>query len=670
LSSHDRARLRAAVVDDFVFNDRRRAGVGLVEGADAYVEAVAALWELAPDIEYDVPFPLALERHGLVAAERGFGTLREGGGAFERLLVFVSIVAGDRVSRLELFDVDAADAALARLAELRPDPLRIPPNAATRAGDRCLEAMKARDWDALDSLCAPTCVFDDRQPASLTTGGRDMLIANVRLVASSGTRVSRPLLATAGDRLALERARLTGADAASSFEIENLWLTEVDAEGRVVAVIVFDPDDRRAASAELFERHARSDAARWTPAAVFEYFRALNDHDLERCRAALPDDFVFHDHRRTGVGRLESADDYVASLTPLFERAPGWTIEALYYVVEEKHGTLAVARWFGTLAEGGEFETVVVRLVLYRGDRLGEIELFEPENLDVARARFEELRPDATRIPPNAASRLRDRSYEAWKTRDWAALRAFASPDFTFEDRGKRALVRGDVEMWIESQQFVRSESGARVARELIGTAGERIALERIVWSGGPAGSPVEREHLRLTELDADGRLRASIRFDLDDRAAAFAEAHARFVAGEAAATGGQAPLVALSVAMARHDWETLRGCMAPDAVVHDHRMLSLGELGPDQWVESLRVRVDLAPDVKPEWFRILAWNRHGRVSVARAFGTLRDGGPFENVFVVVALVEGDRLQRFEIFDVTDADRALARFEELCSDRP
>jgi hypothetical protein len=121
---------------------------------------------------------------------------------------------------------------------------------------------------------------------------------------------------------------------------------------------------------------------------------------------------------------------------------------------------------------------------------------------------------------------------------------------------------------------------------------------------------------------------------------------------------------------MARHDWETLRGCLAPDAVVHDHRMLSLGELGPDEWVESLRVRVDLAPDVKPEWFRILAWNRHGRVSVARAFGMLRDGGPFENVFVVVALVEGDRLQRFEIFDVADADRALARFEELCSDRP
>jgi class 3 adenylate cyclase len=665
LSSHDRSRVRAAVTEDVVFNDRRRAGVGPVEGADAYLEALAVLWDLAPDIEYE-GFVLALERHGLVVAERSSGTLREGGGGFERPLVTVSTVTGGRLTRLELFDVDDVDATLARLAELRPDPLRIPPNAATRAGDRFVTAFEAQDWKALEALLAPDLVFEDRRRRFFVTGDRDMLIANGRLIGSTGARVSRAVLATAGDRLALERRRWTGTGELA-FEVETLELCEVDAEGRAVAVLTFDPDDRRAASAELFERHARSDAARWTPAAVFEFFRALNDHDLERCRAKLPDDFVFHDHRRTGVGRLEDADEYIASLTPLFERAPGWTIEALYYVAEEKHGTLAVARWFGTLAEGGEFETVVVRLVLYRGDRLGGIELFEPEDLDVARARFEELRPDPLRIPPNAATRARDRTHEAQKAGDWAALRALASPDFKFEDRGKRALVSGDVEMWIENNRLGQLGS---VARELIGTAGDRIALERTVWTVGPDANPVEVEHLRLTEVDADGRIRASIRFDLDDRAAAFAEAHARFVAGEAAATGGQAPLVTLSVAMARHDWETLRGCLAPDAVVHDHRMLSLGELGPDQWVESLRVRVELAPDVKPEWFRILAWNRHGRVSVARAFGTLRDGGPFENVFVVVALVEGDRLQRFEIFDVADADRALARFEELCSERP
>lgn len=42
-------------------------------------------------------------------------------------------------------------------------------------------------------------------------------------------------------------------------------------------------------------------------------------------------------------------------------------------------------------------------------------------------------------------------------------------------------------------------------------------------------------------------------------------------------------------------------------------------------------------------------------------------GGPFENIIVGVAVTAGNRLQRYEFFDVGDADQALARFEELCS---
>jgi ketosteroid isomerase-like protein len=45
----------------------------------------------------------------------------------------------------------------------------------------------------------------------------------------------------------------------------------------------------------------------------------------------------------------------------------------------------------------------------------------------------------------------------------------------------------------------------------------------------------------------------------------------------------------------------------------------------------------------------------------------MRDGGPFENLYAHVILTEGDRIQRFEIFDVADTDRALARFDELCA---
>ena len=71
------------------------------------------------------------------------------------------------------------------------------------------------------------------------------------------------------------------------------------------------------------------------------------------------------------------------------------------------------------------------------------------------------------------------------------------------------------------------------------------------------------------------------------------------------------------------------------------------------------------------EEFRILAWNHHGRVGLARLAGTMPyGGGPFENVLVRLIVTDGDRIQHLELFDICDPDRALARFEELCADLP
>ena len=44
-------------------------------------------------------------------------------------------------------------------------------------------------------------------------------------------------------------------------------------------------------------------------------------------------------------------------------------------------------------------------------------------------------------------------------------------------------------------------------------------------------------------------------------------------------------------------------------------------------------------------------------------------GGPFENVFVAVVLTAGNHLVRSEVFPITDAERALAHFAELCANQ-
>jgi ketosteroid isomerase-like protein len=119
---------------------------------------------------------------------------------------------------------------------------------------------------------------------------------------------------------------------------------------------------------------------------------ALMDHDFARLRAVLPEDFVFHDHRRAGLGRVEGAAAFVASLAPLAEQAPDFCIETLFTIAIGEHGMLDMARVFGTLAaSGGAFETFYARLGTWRGDRIVAMELFEPNDLDRARARFTEL---------------------------------------------------------------------------------------------------------------------------------------------------------------------------------------------------------------------------------------------------------------------------------------
>jgi hypothetical protein len=227
--------------------------------------------------------------------------------------------------------------------------------------------------------------------------------------------------------------------------------------------------------------------------------------------------------------------------------------------------------------------------------------------------------------------------------------------------------VTGDFEMWIASMKEATSWPGSCVTHTRIGTAGDWVMIEREVWTRGPDTGAFEIELIRLIEVATDGRLLAWVNFDVEDRSAALAEAHARFVAGEAAAIGGQAPVVATICAFRQHDWGAFRRCLAPDLVLHDHRTLGLGTLDQDEWIESVRAWGELSPDLDAEVLRILAWNRCGCTDLTRVFGT-RDGGAFESLFIRVLLTEGAHIQRYELFDVGDTDRALARFAELCAE--
>jgi ketosteroid isomerase-like protein len=656
----DLDRYGAALAPAVEFADHRALGFPRTTGAEAYMRRLASLDEVAADVANRIEDVLAIRADAFLVRWLNYGSDRAGGGAFERPFLILFVFGADgRVTHNELFDADREADALARFDALTAAPPATPfANAAWRAVEKSDAAMERRDWDAMVACYAPGSVLDDRRSLVRTFVSGEANLAHLRFLFDARRNSSRKLLATRGDRLALDRMALTSAARHGGLaEFEMLNVVEVDATGRRVAVVAFDPGDLDAAYAELDARYG----ATKVPTLLL---RALAARDWDAVAALLASNLVIEDHRLLGWGTLHGTAAYITSLQALVDLAPDANLR-LDHLEDSGRGALGITLLEGT-REGGAFEDRrVVVVELDAQERIRRLDFYDLDHLDQARARFAELRPDPLRIPPNAASRASDLRHAAWQARDWDALRALASPDFSFEDRSKIARVSGDVEMWIENNRFVEP---ALVERELIGTAGDRVALERVLWKGEPDGAPVEREHLRLTEVDAEGRIRASIRFDPDDRAAAFLEAQARFAAGEAATIGGQAPIVALYRSITRHDWETVRGCLAEDAVMWDRRALGiLGTLDRDPWVESLRAAADVAPDWNAEVVRILTWNGRGRVQLTRMFGT-RDGGPFENLYAHVILTDGDRIARFEYFDVADADGALARFAELCAD--
>src|SRR6185436_6337381 len=120
---------------------------------------------------------------------------------------------------------------------------------------RWCEVCERGDWEALSALYAEDAVLDERRPLVRMTGGRDALVKNARyLWETSGGRLTRTLLAVAGDRHALELNHWCAREGVPDFEVDILLLIEVDDQGRFARITGFDPADRVAANAEMVAR--------------------------------------------------------------------------------------------------------------------------------------------------------------------------------------------------------------------------------------------------------------------------------------------------------------------------------------------------------------------------------------------------------------------------------
>ena len=152
----------------------------------------------------------------------------------------------------------------------------------------------------------------------------------------------------------------------------------------------------------------------------------------------------------------------------------------------------------------------------------------------------------------------------------------------------------------------------------------------------------------------------ARVVFSLDDLDAAFEELDARYLAGEAATYA--------------HTWSAITSANAAfnrremfattsDWVNIDHRRLT--GFTPGDQEAYVRATWDLAPDVKNRIVAVHRMSYVGAVFTQALSATSRESFEAEWRDVVLLTFRGDSMSRCEVFEESDLDAALARFDEL-----
>lgn len=569
--------------------------------------------------------------------------------------VDIFTVDGNLIDRLEVFDEADVDAALARFDELHP-PTRRLENAASRVADQFLAHFAARDWSGLGEALAENFSSDDRRRVvgAGVRHGRDAQMADIRSIADVGTtHITSNPIALRGQRLVLTRGQLTfrgqGADA---YFTESFSVVEINAEDRIVALVSFDLEDIDAAYEELEHRYLAGEAAPY--ARVWQMGIDTLGEANRHQPGPMMRQIAYTDHRRVPF----APGDFAHAVEELWSLVPDARYRTTVAHALDTHGIVSGLVIEGSDKHGNELQWARTLLFVADGPQM---EVYEEDDVDAALARFEELRPPARGLE-NAASQVAQRFLAHFTARNWDAMTEMMVDDFCSDDR--RGVVGSGIRRGraaqIADMQVIADNGLVEATRTHIATRGENLALMRVGFAYRNEGSAAFRsEVLGIAEINADNRLVAIASFELNEIDSAFAELDARYLAGEGAAHA--------------HTWSTIaegyaalnRGEMpltTTDFVDIDHRHLTT--IGPGDLMPYLRAALaDSANRLD-----ILAVHRltnHGGVVTHVARGTTPQGLDAEWRVINVITIDGNLINRCEMFDESDLDAALARFDEL-----
>ncbi|MFZ0719140.1 MAG: ATPase, partial [Mycobacterium sp.] len=642
---------------DWVTVDNRRA---TPFASSTMTASLRAMWDLTQDLNIHIETVYRLNAFGAVVCHTGSGTSPEGFDAEWRAIDILT-VEGDRITRCEVFDEDELDTAVARFEELSPTP-RLE-NAASRLADRFVTHLIAGDWDALAEMLADDFTNDDRRRV-VGSGviNRDVQLVNTHAIVELWSNdVKSSTIATRGERLVLVRLQLSDADQESeAFLVEVLGILEIGPEDRMTAFVTLDVDDFDAAIAELDARYLAGEAAanERTWSVISGSYAAINRNEMP----LTTPDCVNIDRRRElamGVGDLIA---YISAV-PDRDQDSKVYVEAVHRLTER--GAVVTYAAHGTSQEGFDAEWRGIAVLTVDGELVDRTEIFDEAYLDAALARFDQLSRPAPR-PENTATRVFERLYSYIAAGDWHAVAQISAENVCVDDR--RRVVNAGIlhgrDANIKDAKATVDVGFTMTMLDVLATRGDRLALTRIRVSG-PDPEAIENDALQIMEIDVQERIAGVVVFDRDDFDAAIPELDARYLAGEAAAHARTWTVISsVFAALSRRELPST----TTDFVDIDHRKGTA--FAPGELMQYLRAGWDINQEVRPYVEAVHRLNSLGAVITHSAQLTSRQGFEAEWRTIDIMTVDGDLLNRSELFDDADLDAALARFDRLSRPAP
>ena len=300
------------------------------------------------------------------------------------------------------------------------------------------------------------------------------------------------------------------------------------------------------------------------------------------------------------------------------------------------------------------------------GDLINRSEMFDEADLDTALARFDELSRPAPRLE-NAASRAYEHFWSAFAARDWDVMAGMLTDEICTDDRrrvvnaGVRygrdaeiANMRGNADLGTRSDVLHHCNPWRASCTESKPLLGSRPTARSV-----PLRGPL------VIEIDTDERIVARVTFDPDENDAAFAELDARYLAGGAAAHAHTWSVIARESSRAQSARTPRDDTRLGDI---DHRQVQA--LAPGDLRAYLSAAFDDSVDNHLYVESVHRLTDLGAVVTHVAKGTSREGFDAEWRQIDAVTIDGDLISRYEMFDETDLDAALARFDELSRPAP